>query len=166
MPDLSFSISQLYIIKDNPLARKRALINIILSSIVFFILFLRIFEINLFPFRIFVALPTFLLFIQILNLVLFRRQRIPSKKTTSRRHGSFSIYRISGYTSTIYLVEWALVILSYFSVAYLMLDSLSFDEKYSGMHVILVIITVLLLLPVLDIIFTNQNLKKKSKGAE
>ncbi len=159
MPVFISSTSQKYIYKDTPLNRKRALINMILSGFVCFILLLRICEVVLFSSFLFVVLSAFILSIQILNFTLFRRKLIPGPERSSRRN-PLAIHRIIGYTSPIYLAEWILVILSYLSVMYLLLDSLDFGMEYSGaMYVVLAIIGVLLFLPILDVIFTKTDQK-------
>ena len=147
-------MSPLYIFKDTPLDRTRALINIILSGIVYFILLLRIYSETSFSSFLFIPLAAFILSIQILNFNLFRLKVISGRKQSSRRRG-FEIYRIVDYTSNIYLVEWILLILSYLSITYLILDSLGFGVGYSGVYVVLAIIGVLLFVPVIDMIITK-----------
>ena len=143
-----------YIFKDTSLDRKRALINIILSGIVCFILLLRIYGATPFSSFFFVSLTAFILSIQALNFKLFRLKLISGRKRSSRR-SAFEIYRIVDYTSNIYLAEWILIILSYLFVTYLILDSLGFGVGYSGVYVVLAIIGVLLFLPVIDMIITK-----------
>lgn len=160
MAIIIFSSGKDVVFKDTSLDRKRALINIVLSLVIFSILFLWTMKSAHFSFYLVVPLSVFILCIQILNFTLFRRKSVSVHKGP-RRHNRLAIHRVAGHTNPIYIAEWVLMILSWISVMYLGLANLGFGMEYWGMYVVAAIIGVLLFIPVLDVIFANTGKNQK-----